>query len=222
MKTRSIYILFLMCVTSVMMVAQENKNTLPDLQVANTEFFDPTRKDKSKENYVFSTTWRLEAGYAQLDQRQDTSSLFMHGLRIGATVDFVLPHNFSIQTGALATFTYGQNNQHYPLISAENAQINILQHNILQLQLTVPVRAYYNIKLWKQLRLLFFAGPQLQFGLTNYDIINNKTDIRTEVRIFRRHRFGLPGVHRNSPQPVCRGRYSCQLSLRCRRHRHLF
>ena len=175
MKTRSIYILFLMCVTSVMMVAQENKNTLPDLQVANMEFFDPTRKDKSKENYVFSTTWRLEAGYAQLDQRQDTSSLFMHGLRIGATVDFNLPYRFSIQTGALATFTYGQNNQHYPLISAENAQINILQHNILQLQLTVPVRAYYNIKLWKQLRLLFFAGPQLQFGLTNYDIINNKT-----------------------------------------------
>lgn len=171
MKTRSIYILFLMCVTSVMMVAQENKNTLPDLQVANTEFFDPTRKDKSKENYVFSTTWRLEAGYAQLDQRQDTSSLFMHGLRIGATVDFNLPYRFSIQTGALATLTYGVDNQHWANMTEESAQVNYLHHDIVQLQLTIPARAYYNIVLWKQLRLFFYAGPQLQIGLMSQDLI---------------------------------------------------
>ena len=175
MKKHIFCLILLAAMTSVYCLAQDTKNTLPDLQTSESIFFDPTA-EKKVEPYQFATPWRLEVGYAQLNHRtQDTSALYLHGLRVGATVDFVLPHNFSIQTGALATFTYGQNNQHYPLISAENAQINILQHNILQLQLTVPVRAYYNIKLWKELRMFFFAGPQLQIGLTNYDIINNKT-----------------------------------------------
>jgi outer membrane receptor protein involved in Fe transport len=56
----------------------------------------------------------------------------------------------------------------------ENAQKNILKHNILQLQLTIPVRAYYNIKVWKKLNVFFYAGPQLQIGLTNYDRIVDK------------------------------------------------
>ena len=56
----------------------------------------------------------------------------------------------------------------------ESAQINILKHNILQLQLTIPVRAYYNIRLWKELHMFFFAGPQLQIGLIHYDIVENR------------------------------------------------
>ena len=175
MKTRIFSIILLATITYAYAVAQDNKNTLPDLQTSESIFFDPTAK-KDAEPYQFSTPWRFELGYAQLNHRtQDTSAVYMHGLRVGATVDFVLPHHFSIQTGALATFTYGQNNQHWAIANPENAQINILQHNILQLQLTIPVRAYYNIVLWKELRMFFFAGPQLQIGLTNYDIVNNKT-----------------------------------------------
>lgn len=175
MKTRLFSIILLAAITYGYAVAQDNKNTLPDLQTAESIFFDPTA-EKEVEPYQFSAPWRFEVGYAQLNHRtQDTSAVYMHGVRVGATVDFILPHNFSLQTGALATFTYGQNNQHWASISQENAQINILQHNILQLQLTIPVRAYYNIKLWKELRMFFFAGPQLQVGLTNYDIINNQT-----------------------------------------------
>ena len=175
MKMRIFSIILLAAITYGYAIAQDNKHTLPDLQTAESIFFDPTA-EKEAEPYQFSTPWRFEVGYAQLNHRtQDTSAVYMHGVRIGATVDFILPHNFSLQTGALATFTYGQNNQHWASISQENAQINILQHNILQLQLTIPVRAYYNIKLWKDLRMFFFAGPQLQVGLTNYDIINNQT-----------------------------------------------
>lgn len=175
MKTRLFSIILLAAITYGYAVAQDNKNTLPDLQTAESIFFDPTA-EKEAEPYQFSTPWRFEVGYAQLNHRtQDTSAVYMHGVRVGATVDFILPHNFSLQTGALATFTYGQNNQHWASISQENTQINILQHNILQLQLTIPVRAYYNTKLWKELRMFFFAGPQLQVGLTNYDIINNQT-----------------------------------------------
>lgn len=175
MKTRIFSIILLATITYANAVAQDNKTTLPDLQTSESIFFDPN-EGKKADPYQFSTPWRLELGYAQLNHRtNDTSAIYMHGLRLGATVDFVLPHNFSIQTGALATLTYAKNNQHWPFIEDENAQINVLQHNFVQLQLTIPVRAYYNIKLWKELRMFFFAGPQLQLGLTNYDIINNKT-----------------------------------------------
>lgn len=176
MKKSIFYIILPLAFISITAKAQDNKNLLPDLQTANADFFDPTREEKPQKVYQFSTPWHLEVGYTQLNHRtQDTSAIYMHGLRVGATVDFTLPYNFSIQTGALLTFTYGQNNQHWPSIDEESAQINILKHNILQLQLTIPARAYYNITLWKQLRMFFFAGPQLQIGLTNYDLINNKT-----------------------------------------------
>jgi outer membrane receptor protein involved in Fe transport len=153
----------------------------PDLQT--TEFFDPT-KEKEKTPYQFSTDWRIEAGYAQWEERVlDTTSVYQHGLRVGATVDFNLPHHFSVQTGALATLTYGLNAQHWRSLDEENVQAELLDHNIVQLQLTIPVRAYYTITLWKELRMFFFAGPQLQIGLTNYDIINNKTSALTTARL---------------------------------------
>lgn len=115
MKTRIFSIILLATITYAYAVAQDNKNTLPDLQTSESIFFDPTAK-KDAEPYQFSTPWRFELGYAQLNHRtQDTSAVYMHGLRVGATVDFVLPHHFSIQTGALATFTYGQNNQHWAI-----------------------------------------------------------------------------------------------------------
>lgn len=174
MNMRIIYISFLMCLMTVFAFAQESKITLPDLQTAEPDFFDPTRKVEVKEDYQFSTTWRWETGYTQLNQRQDTSFLYLHGIRLGATVDFNLPYHVSIQTGALATLTYGRNNQHWASMTAESAQVNVMQHNIFQLQLTIPARAYYNIVLWKQLRMFFYAGPQLQIGLTSYDVLNTE------------------------------------------------
>ena len=180
MKMRSFYIILFMAITCSYCFSQEGKNTLPDLQTAEPVFFDPTRKDNTKEEYQFSAPWRFEVGYSQLNERtQDTSAVYLHGLRIGATVDFILPYHFSVQTGALATFTYGQNNQHWPSMDDENAQINILRHNLLQLQLTIPARAYYNIKVWKELSIFFFAGPQLQIGLTHYDIVKNNLSKET-------------------------------------------
>jgi hypothetical protein len=176
MKMRSFYIILLTLLPSLFCVAQDKKTALPDLQTSESIFFDPTA-EKKEEPYKFATPWRLELGYAQLNHRtQDTSALYLHGVRLGATVDFVLPYHFSIQTGALATFTYGQNNQHWPSMDEENAQVNILQNNLLQLQLTIPVRAYYNIKVWKKLNVFFYAGPQLNIGLTNYDILKAKVD----------------------------------------------
>ena len=179
MNMRVLYISLLMCLTTIAVFAQDSKTALPDLQTAEPDFFDPTRKVELKEDYQFSTTWRWETGYTQLNQRQDTSSLYLHGVRLGATVDFKLPYHFSIQTGVLATLTYGRNNQHWASIFADSAQVNVMQHNIVQLQLTIPARAYYSIVLWKQLRMFFYAGPQLQIGLTSYDKLKAKVDPAT-------------------------------------------
>jgi len=176
MKMRIFSIILLAVVTYGSIFAQDNKNTLPDLQTSESIFFDPTASSK-EDAYKFSTPWRLEVGYVQLNHRtQDTSALYLHGVRLGATVDFLLPYHFSIQTGALATLTFGKNTQKWPsgfidengYNDYENTQKNFLQNDILQLQLTIPVRAYYNITLWRKLRMFFFAGPQLQIGLTNY------------------------------------------------------
>ena len=72
----------------------------PDLHT--TEFFDPTAKKKA-EPYKFSTDWRVEAGYVQWDERVlDTTTVYQHGMRLGATVDLNLPHNFK-QTQADST-----------------------------------------------------------------------------------------------------------------------
>ena len=162
--------LAIFCATFVTM-AQEQKNTLPDLYTADQVFFDPTRKVQ-QEKYQFSTQGRLQLGYVQPYHRtQDTAALYMHGIRLGATVDFLLPQRFSLQTGALLSFSYGVNNQHWGINTQEDAQVNILQHNLLQLQLTIPVRAYYNIKVWKDLNAFFYAGPQLNIGLTHYDVL---------------------------------------------------
>lgn len=172
MKMNRFFILGFLCFMAMPFMAQDAPNNTPDLQVAHQEFFDPTRKEK--EVYQFSTTWRLEAGYMQDDQRQDTSSLFFHGMRLGATVDFNLPYHFSLQTGLLASLSYAKNNQHWALADEESAQINFVEHNLIQLQLIVPVRAYYNITLWKQWRMFFYAGPQLQLGLMSYDVLRSQ------------------------------------------------
>ena len=159
--------------THAALYAQDLSRTQPDLQT--TEFFDPTQK-KIETPYRFSTDWRIEAGYVQWDERnKDTTLVSQHGLRVGATVDFNLPYRFSIQTGALATLTYGLNQQHWASLTAESAQVERMNHHIVQLQLTIPARVYYKVTLWKKLRMFFFAGPQLQLGLTNYDIIDNQT-----------------------------------------------
>ena len=180
MKIRNFILLISLTCVSIFTFAQEKRNTLPDLYTVEQGFFDPTRKVSPQEEYQFATPWRLTIGYAQNNQRtQDTSSVYMHGLKIGATVDFVLPHRFSLQTGTLLTFTYGQNNQHWASVTPEDAQVNILQHNILQLQLSIPVRAYYNINVWSKLNIFFYAGPQLNIGLTSYDVLNAKVDPST-------------------------------------------
>jgi len=139
------------------------------------EFFDPTRKvKKEKEEYHFSVDYRVEVGYVQNQQRSDSwCNPYLHGVKLGFTADFNLPYHFSIQTGLAAGITYGRIEQHWRSQNQETVQSEYLRHGINEYYLEVPVRAYYNQKLWKDLNMFFFAGPKLQLGLAQLDFIHD-------------------------------------------------
>ena len=159
----------------VCMYAQEAPQA-PDLQTADGNFFDPTRKqEKVREVYKFKTEYRLEVGYNQSNQRTRNLTypdMYIHGLRVGTTFTFLLPINFSLQTGVLFNLGFGVNEQHWRSQTQASAQPEYLKHNVLQFNLVIPVRAYYTIPVWKQLNLFFYGGPQLNFTLAEHDFIN--------------------------------------------------
>lgn len=135
-----------------------------------------------KNDYSLSFTYRIEAGYAQdwQNSRNDSyADLYLHGGRIGATVDFNLPYHFSIQTGLLYQLTYGNNPQHWRSVNNENPREEALNHRIMKHTLTVPVYATYTQKLWRDLALWFYTGPQFSVGVAQYD--NLQTDVSAQT-----------------------------------------
>ncbi|MBR4432842.1 MAG: hypothetical protein IKS76_06560 [Paludibacteraceae bacterium] len=155
----------------------------PDFQIADNTFFDPTQK-KTEEAYHFGMEYRLELGYVQHEQRTQELSypqLFLHGARIGATFTFLLPLHFAMHTGLLYTITYGTNEQHWRSMTAQSVQEEIITHKVLEHNLTVPVRVYYTIPLWKQLNLFFYTGPQLQIGIAETDYMETDLSEGTEA-----------------------------------------
>lgn len=147
---------------------------VPAYQIADNTFFDPTQKEEKQDNYQFHVDYRIEAGYVQHWQRTHEITypdMYLHGARIGATFSFALPYNLSLQTGLLYTIVYGRNDQHWRSTSAPQVQKENLRHRVLEHNLTIPVRSYYTIPLWKQLNLFFFTGPQLHIGLAENDYI---------------------------------------------------
>ena len=144
----------------------------PETQLADNTFFDPTRKDKLDEQYEFGMEYRIEAGYVQHQQRTTTMTypdLYLHGVRLGATFTFLLPKHFSLQTGVLYTLVYGRQQQHWRSMTMPTTQTEYIQHRVLEHNLTIPVRAFYTIPLWKELNLFFYGGPQLHIGLAEND-----------------------------------------------------
>ena len=189
---KKIFILVFAWVALGVLVAQEAPQR-PDLQTnARVDFFDPGHKEV-KDDYRFHVEYRLEAGYVQNNHRSENKSyenLFMHGFRVGGTFDFMLPKRFSIQTGVLYTFTYGKASQNWGLMDWEDftspdpvtgeVHSAIVGHRLYEHQLTIPVRMYYNIHLWKDLNLFFYTGPQLHVGLAMNDKVH--ADLSTKTR----------------------------------------
>lgn len=158
------------------------------------DIFDPVKKNKNAAPYVFTTEWRIEAGYVQnahLSDNKTYENTFLHGFRLGCTVDFMLPIHFSIQTGVFYTFTYGTAVQKWGQMSFEDftspdppltgkVHSGNITHRLQEHQLTIPARVYYIIPLWKELRLFFFTGPQLQIGMALKD--DMQADLTTATK----------------------------------------
>ena len=154
----------------------------PDSQIADNTFFDPTRKEKKVDEYHFGVEYRIEVGYAQNQQRSrgiTYPDMFLHGARMGATFTFLLPLHFSMQVGALYTLTYGQQQQHWRSMDAPSVKKEYIEHRILEHNLTVPIRAFYTISLWRELNLFFYGGPQLQIGLGQTDYMKPELNVNT-------------------------------------------
>lgn len=164
----SIALLTVLCAGAVL-ADDSNK---PAFQIADNTFFDPSKKVVKEDPYVFGVSYRVEAGYVQHWQRSQANSfptLYLHGVRLGATFTFALPKHFDLQTGLLYTLVYGRNDQHWRSMDAPSTQTEYIRHRVLEHNLTVPVRVYYTIPLWKQLNLFFYTGPQLHIGLAEND-----------------------------------------------------
>ena len=185
------YIVILFCLSVLLVCAQEPAT--PTLEANDLDYFDLTRVEEPKEPYVFSVDYRVEAGYVQNDHLSDNKTYentYMHGFRAGATVDFHLPSHFSLQTGLLYTFTYGTAQQNWAYMSYEDyvspdpvsgmVHSGCINHRLFEHQLTIPVRAYYTIPLWRQLNLFFYTGPQLQIGLALKD--DMQADLSTATK----------------------------------------
>lgn len=156
----------------------------PGYQIADNSFFDPTKKVNKEQEYTFSVDYRIEAGYVQHQQRTrglNYPDMYLHGARIGATFTFNLPIHFSLQTGALYTLLYGRNEQHWRSMDAPSVQEEYIRHRVLAHNLTIPVRVFYTIPLWKQLNLFFYTGPQLQIGLSQYDYMDKHLSAKAET-----------------------------------------
>ena len=159
--------------------------SIRDAGLERRDFFDPTRTEKVEEQYSFSVSYRLEGGYAQDHQRMtsDTiSALYLHGARVGAQFDLMLPKHFSLNIGVLYSVLYGISSQHYRSVDTDPdlVQTEVVNNHVVEHALIVPVRAQYNIPLWKKLSMHFYTGPQLMIGLAQTDYV--KADLSDATR----------------------------------------
>ena len=170
------WISILICAISLSLTAQEAKNEI------DFDAEEAARELAAKQGFRFSVSYRIEAGYVQDWQHSFTNSYpdtYFHGAKLGATVDFNLPHHTCIQTGLLYALTYGENFQHWRNVSLENTSPQIQEHYILRHNLLIPVRATYTQRLWRDLALYFYGGPQMAIGLAYSDHIYNNLNPAT-------------------------------------------
>lgn len=174
-------VVMLACVSATCVLADDVRK--PDLLIADNSFFDPTRKQKVEEPYHFHVEYRIEAGFVQGWQHSKNLSfpdMYLNGARVGATFTFVLPLHFGLETGLLYTILTGDYQQHFRSQSEENTQVEVIRHNVLSHRLTIPLRCFYTVPLWRKLNLFFYTGPQLYIGLVEKDHI--ETDLSDATR----------------------------------------
>lgn len=109
-------------------------------------------------------TFRIEAGYSQPRiYSSEISHRYLHGVRLGGTVDFEIPQVkfLGVHTGLFYSYSFGNDAQKYRYSSiSDSIRINTKQHT---LEIPVHITASYNI--FKTVRAFAFAGPRFNIGL---------------------------------------------------------
>lgn len=104
-------------------------------------------------------TYRLELGSTNPKQSgSQFSTSYFNGGRIGGTVEFELKHNLSLLTGALYSLVYSNKVQNYTY--TDSVRYKTFAHSI-----DIPIQVNYNLSLNKNLKLIAFAGPNINIGL---------------------------------------------------------
>ncbi len=148
-RTLSISLIILILSSIIPLVAQ-NKKT-----IANK------KTPVSLDSLVFKKlTNRLEVGYNNPAQyAADKSSTYFNGLKVGLTTEYPLKNNLSLLAGVLYNLVYSDKQQKFPnSTSAENLSYG---HYI-----NVPVHLIYNLPISNDLKFNAFAGPTLNFGIS--------------------------------------------------------
>ena len=174
---RYLFFLLMVLLFSPVVSAQESKN--------NIDFQAEEARRAAEENsaYRFSVSWRIEGGYIQQWENspgKSFSDIYYHGGRIGALADLNLPYHLALQTGVQYALAYGINPQHFAAVGTGTQGAQYIEHHILKHTLSVPLRLTYEQKLWRQLAMVFYGGPQFQVGLARQD--NMETSLSDATR----------------------------------------
>lgn len=164
---KKILLCLVLMAAALPLVAQEAKNALD---------FSAEAKKRTTDmgDYRFSVTYRIEAGYVQDWQNSRSGSYpdtYLHGAKLGASFDFNLPYSMSVQTGLFYALTAGKNTQYYAPVTTGVTADQYLEHHIMQHSLLIPVRFTYTQKIWRDLALYFYTGPEFSIGLAQQDNI---------------------------------------------------
>lgn len=135
------------------------------------------KKDKkapiSLDSLIFKKlTNRLEIGFNNPKQYgARISSTFFNGYKVGLTTELAFKNNFSLLTGVMYNFVYSDKMQKYDL--GKFANYSTYGHF-----LNVPILAVYSLPLSKNFKFFGYAGPNLNYGLSQ-----NQTIASTEGTI---------------------------------------
>ena len=116
---------------------------------------------------------RLEVGYNNPSKYGSTvSTTFFNGLKVGLTTELPLKNNFSLLAGVLYNLVYSDKMQ----IKPGSTFTNYVTYGQF---LNVPVHLIYNLPVTKNLNFFGFAGPTVNYGLTQvqstFSTYNNAT-----------------------------------------------
>ena len=115
---------------------------------------------------------RLEAAYTQSKQKEsdaDNARLYYHGGRIGASIEWLIPHTevLVLRSGLFYSMQYGSNTQTYPNINPAVGRIEYIAYTHYKHDIEVPLHVEINVRIWKDLHLFAFSGPYLNIGLAH-------------------------------------------------------